>query len=158
MMLSRRTLMLSAAATVALPLPAFAADGPRWYDAGQGLAASGRDVVAYFSLSSKRADGVLGSADFSTMHKGTTFQFASAENLATFQSNPDKYAPRYGGHCAFAMSRNYFASGDPDAWTIHEGALFLNVSKLIRTRWALNITSNVASGNTNWNGHYPGEV
>jgi len=72
------------------------------------LASVARDVVAYFGLS--RGDGVMGSEEFATMHKGTTFHFANAENLATFQGDPDKYAPRFGGYCAFAMSSGYFDS------------------------------------------------
>lgn len=154
MNLSRRSFALLVSSSIAMP--AFAATEPRWYNAGDDLAASGRDVVAYFSLDS--GDGVMGSAEFSMEHKGTTFQFASAENLATFQSDPDKYAPRYGGYCAFAMSRGYFASGDPDAWSVHEGALYLNVSKTIRARWALRRAANIEAGDKNWAGFFPGEM
>ena len=92
-----------------------------------------------------------------TTHKGTTFHFANAENLATFQSDPDKYAPRFGGYCAFAMSKDYFASGDPDAWTVHDGALYLNVSKTIRARWALRRAANIVDGDGHWMGFFPGE-
>ncbi len=154
MNLSRRSFALLVSSSIAMP--AFAATEPRWYNAGDDLAASGRDVVAYFSLDS--GDGVMGSAEFSMEHKGTTFQFASAENLATFQSDPDRYAPRYGGYCAFAMSRGYFASGDPDAWSVHEGALYLNVSKTIRARWALRRAANIEAGDKNWAGFFPGEM
>ena len=136
-------------------MPAFAASEPRWYDNGDDLAASGRDVVAYFSLGS--GDGVLGSAEFMAEHKGTTFHFANAENLATFLGDPDTYAPRFGGYCAFAMSKGYFASADPDAWTVHEGALYLNFSKTVRARWALRRDSRIEAGDKNWMGHYPGE-
>lgn len=153
MKLSRRSFTALVAASFATPV--FAAQEPRWYNDGNDLAASGRDVVAYFGLSG--GDGVLGSADFATEHKGTTFHFSNAENLATFQSDPDKYAPRFGGYCAFAMSSGYFAPGDPDAWTVHDGALYLNVSKTIRARWALRRASHIASGDKNWMQHYPGE-
>lgn len=150
---NRRSFILLAGASLAMP--AFAASEPRWYNDGGDLAASGRDVVAYFSLSS--GDGIKGSAEFSAMHKGTTFHFANAENLATFQSDPDAYAPRFGGYCAFAMSRGYFAPGDADAWTVHDGALYLNVSKAIRARWALRRAANITAGDKNWMGYFPGE-
>lgn len=153
MKLTRRSFTVLALSSLALP--AFAATEPRWYNAGDDLAASGRDVVAYFGLS--KGDGIMGSAEFMAQHKGTTFHFASAENLATFQGDPDKYAPRFGGYCAFAMASGYFASGDPDAWTVHDGALYLNVSKTIRARWALRRSANIASGTENWMGHFPGE-
>ena len=142
-------------AVASFAMPAFAATEPRWFNAGDDLATSGRDVVAYFSLGNE--DGVMGSDAHSTEHKGTIFHFANAENLATFKADPDKYAPRFGGYCAFAMSKGYFAPGDPDAWTVHEGALYLNVSKAIRARWALRRASHIASGDTNWMTHFPGE-
>ena len=150
---TRRHVLTLFASIVAMP--AFATTESRWYDTGKGLAASGRDVVAYFSLSG--GDGVMGSKEFSAMHKGTMFHFAIGENLATFQSDPDKYAPHYGGYCAFAMSRGYFAPGDPDAWTVHDGALYLNVSKTIRARWALRRAANIVDGDKNWAGYFPGE-
>ncbi|MGH1576138.1 YHS domain-containing (seleno)protein [Planktotalea sp.] len=153
MNLSRRSFALLAASSFALP--AFAASEPRWYNNGSDLAASGRDVVAYFSLDS--GDSVMGSAEFMVEHKGITFHFANAENLATFQGDPDKYAPRFGGYCAFAMSRGYFAPGDPDAWTVHDGALYLNVSKTIRARWALRRAANIEAGNGHWEGYFPSE-
>lgn len=153
MKLTRRSFAILAVSSLAMP--AFAAVEPRWFNAGEDLAASGRDVVAYFGLSG--GDGVLGSAEHMTTHKGTTFHFANAENLATFQSDPDKYAPRFGGYCAFAMSKGYFASGDPDAWTVHDGALYLNVSKTIRARWALRRAANIVDGDGHWMGFFPGE-
>jgi hypothetical protein len=55
------------------------------------------------------------------------------------------------------MSSGYFAPGDPDAWTVHDGALYLNVSKTIRARWALRRSSHIASGDKNWMTHFPGE-
>lgn len=157
MLISRRALVLSAACLAVTPRLSFAESGPRWYDAGAGLAASGRDVVAYFDLGS-REDGVMGTPEFSAEYKGITFHFADAQNLATFQNDPIKFAPRFGGHCAFAMSRNYFASGDPDAWTVHEDALYLNVSKTIRARWLLRRSANITSGRENWSNYYPGEL
>ncbi len=153
MTLTRRSFAMLAISSLAMP--AFAADEPRWFNDGSDLAASGRDVVAYFTLGS--GDGVMGDAAFKAMHKGATFHFASAENLATFEADPDKYAPRFGGYCAFAMSRGYFAPGDPDAWTVHDGALYLNVSKTIRARWALRREANIEAGDKNWMGFFPGQ-
>lgn len=157
MILTRRHFVTAAAASLLIPHASHAAPGPRWYDEGQGLAASGRDVVAYFSLSS-RANGVVGSSDYTTTYKDIRFQFSNAENLETFLADPEKYIPRFGGHCAYAMARGYFASGDPDAWTVHDGELFLNVSKLIRARWLITKNSEIANGKKNWEGFYPGQV
>ena len=148
MNLSRRSFTLLVASSFAMP--AFAASEARWFNDGGDLAAGGRDVVAYFSLDS--GDGIKGSAEFMAEHKGTTFHFANAENLATFQSDPDKYAPRFGGYCAFAMSKGYFAPGDPNAWTVFEDKLYLNFSTDVRAIWQQDKPGNIAKANANWPG------
>ena len=73
MTLTRRS--FTALAVASFAMPAFAATEPRWFNAGDDLATSGRDVVAYFSLGNE--DGVMGSDAHSTEHKGTIFHFAN---------------------------------------------------------------------------------
>jgi len=99
MMLTRRA--FTALAVASFTMPAAAATEPRWFNADDDLATSGRDVVAYFSLGSE--DGVMGSDAHSTDHKDTIFHFANIENLATFKVDSDKYASCFGGYCAFAI-------------------------------------------------------
>lgn len=140
--LTRRTLLASAAASVALP--AFAAKPPV-FSAGPG-AINGYDPVAYFT------DGkpVKGDAALTSQHDGATFFFASAANKASFDANPAKYAPQYGGYCAWAVSKGYTAKTDPDAWSIHNGKLYLNFNKAIRARWAVGKDKNIANADANW--------
>ena len=146
MTLTRRS--FTALVVARFALPAFAASEPRWFNAGDDLAASGRDVVAYFNLSG--GDGVLGRSEFMMKHKGTTLHFANAENLATFQADPDKYAPRFGGYCAYAVSKGGTATTQPDTWTIHEGKLYLNFNLTVRDIWRQDISGNVAKADANW--------
>lgn len=61
-----------------------------------------------------------------------------------------KYAPQYGGFCAWAVSQNYTAPIDPTAWTIVEGKLYLNYNKRVQSRWAKDIQSNITKGDRNW--------
>jgi len=56
---------------------------------------------------------VKGSKEFSVNHFGITWYFSSAENQKTFQSDPEKYSPQFGGYCAYGMSRGYKAKTDP---------------------------------------------
>ena len=91
-----------------------------------------------------------GKAEFSTEYQGAEFRFASAGNLAMFQDDPDKYAPQYGGYCAWAVSEGYTAKGDPDHWKIVDGKLYLNYNKKIQERWEQNTAENIGKGNTNW--------
>ncbi len=111
-------------------------------------AAGGYDVVAYFS------DGapVKGSAEFQLEYEGANWRFSSAENLAAFEASPDAYAPQYGGYCAWAVSQNYTARGNPKNWTIVDGKLYLNYSDKIQARWEKDRAGFIALANQNWPG------
>lgn len=95
------------------------------------LAVSGYDSVAYF----QEAKPVKGSDDFTLNYKGAVWQFKNQANLDTFTLNPEKYAPQYGGYCAWAVAQDNTAKGDPKQWYIHEGKLYLNYDKDIRDKW-----------------------
>jgi len=147
-MFSRRSLLrLAASAPIAsLVSPAFAMT-PKIY-AGGGIAIDGTDPVAYFS-----EDGpVPGQPEHALDWKGATWRFSSAENRAMFEADPEKFAPQYGGWCAYAVSRGYTASTVPQAWTIHDGKLYLNFSRPVRALWARDIFGNVEKGDMNWPG------
>ncbi len=145
-MLNRRTFIAAAAATpmMAAVTPAFAAEPPVY--ATGGVAINGYDPVAYFTQS----DAVEGSADHTSEWDGATFQFASAENKALFDGDPAKYAPQFGGYCAWAVSKGYTASTSPNAWSVHNGKLYLNFNRAVRARWSINKDDNIAAGNANW--------
>jgi YHS domain-containing protein len=122
------------------------ADDPVYTGIFSSLAVSGYDPVAYFT------DGkpVEGSSDYEYEWKGATWRFASAANLAAFKMDPEKYAPQYGGYCAWAVSQGYTASADPDVWRIVDGKLYLNYSKDIQQKWEKDIPGNISKADTNW--------
>ncbi|MBU2992893.1 YHS domain-containing (seleno)protein [Octadecabacter sp. 1_MG-2023] len=146
-MLTRRTLL---AATAAAPLavlfnrPAMAAEPEVFSDGG--FAIRGADPVAYFTQGAP-AQGDPANA---VMWRGTTWQFASAENMEQFMANPETYAPQYGGYCAFAMSKGSIASSVPEAWTVHDGKLYLNYSVNVRQVWSEDIPGNIELANGYW--------
>ncbi len=111
-----------------------------------GTAIRGYDPVGYFT----EGEAVEGSAEFVTEYNGAQWRFASAENRDQFAADPEKYAPQYGGYCAWAVANNYTASTDPDAWSIKDGKLYLNYSKFVRARWAVDKSGNIAKANKNW--------
>lgn len=118
-----------------------------------GAAIRGYDPVAYFT----RNKPVEGSAEHTADYKGVQWRFASAENRDLFAADPEKYAPQYGGYCAWAVSNNYTASTDPHAWSIKDGKLYLNFSKFVRTRWAIDKAGNIAKADANWPGLRDGD-
>jgi YHS domain-containing protein len=110
-------------------------------------AASGYDVVSYF-----RGDGVpqKGSDQFTVQHEGVTYMFASAENAAAFKAAPASFAPQYGGHCAWAMSRGSLAPGDPKLYKIVDGKLYLNFSPQVQQTWSKDIPGYVTKADAAW--------
>lgn len=86
----------------------------------QGVALSGYDPVSYFkSIPTKGEPGKT------FEHNGATYQFANELNLNAFKSNPDAYAPKYGGYCATAMSEGTLFEVDPENYKIVGGDLYL---------------------------------
>lgn len=106
----------------------------------------GYDPVAYF------IDGkpVKGSPQYTHSWMGAQWRFASAANRDAFSADPGKYAPQYGGYCAWAVSQGYTAEIDPDAWTVESGKLYLNYSKSVQATWAKDVPGNIAKGDRNW--------
>lgn len=111
-----------------------------------GKAIDGYDPVAYFAS----GEPVEGDSDFKFEWNDATWYFASRQNLETFKSDPEKYAPQYGGYCAWAVSQGYTAPTDPEAWDIHNGKLYLNYNKSVQSQWLPNKTDNIAAGDINW--------
>ncbi len=81
---------------------------------------------------------------------GAKWHFASAENRDLFIRNPEEYAPKYGGYCAFAVSVGTTADIDPEEWNIVAGKLYLNLSKKIRDKWSKDIPGNIKKADENW--------
>lgn len=128
---------------VAIPA---SADGKIYAESG--IAIDGYDPVAYFT------DGqpVAGDQSVSADWNGATWRFASTANRDMFLANPAKYAPQYGGYCAWAVSQGYTAPTVPDAWKIVDGKLYLNYSKSVQARWNKDVPGHIAAGDANWPG------
>lgn len=124
---------------------AAAAQKPEIYS-DRGGAIRGYDPVAYFT----EARPVKGSEQFTHRWRGATWRFASAENRERFVAAPEKYAPQYGGYCAWAVANNYTASIDPQAWRLVDGRLYLNYSLAVRETWAKDIPGNIRKADANW--------
>ena len=112
----------------------------------KGIAIKGTDPVGYF----KEGKPVQGNPQFSYEWANATWYFSSAENRDLFASNPEQYAPQYGGFCAWAVSQQYTASTDPNAWKIVDGKLYLNANKSIQKKWEKDIPEYIEKANQYW--------
>jgi hypothetical protein len=128
------------------PQAALAAKPPVFTGIVKGVAVGGYDPVAYFTA----GKATKGDAAITFEHQGVIWRFATAANRDAFKAEPAKYAPQYGGYCAWAVSQGYTAKGDPEAWTLHQGKLYLNYNQSVKRGWEKNIPGNVAKGDANW--------
>lgn len=143
-MMNRRAALGLILATPFLARPAMAASSEIF--AVDGLAIRGADPVAFFD-----GDGPQSAAtDHRLMWMGAIWQFATPDNMARFEADPAAYAPQYGGYCAYAMSKGAIATSVPEAWTVHEGKLYLNYSVNVRSIWSQDIPGNIALADTHW--------
>lgn len=114
----------------------------------EGVAIKGYDPVGYF------ADGkpLRGTPEFEYAWHGARWRFSSAGRRDTFINDTEKYAPRYGGYCAYAVSQGKIADIDPDAWTIFEGRLYLNLNKDVQRLWEKDKEGYIQKADKNWPG------
>jgi hypothetical protein len=128
-MLTRRQTLVFLAATpaaAALSAPAVAATAQIY--AQGGIALNGTDPVAYFTQGAP----VAGSSAHTASWRGATW--------------------RYGGYCAWAVAQGYTAPTIPEAWTLHNGKLYLNANRRIRRRWEQDIPGYILKADANWPG------
>ncbi|MCU0325470.1 MAG: YHS domain-containing protein [Spirosomaceae bacterium] len=111
-----------------------------------GFALNGIDPVAYFTESKP----VEGKENFSFDWNNAKWLFSSQANLDLFKANPAKYAPQFGGYCAYGVSENHKSPTDPNAWTIVEDKLYLNYSKKVKELWSKDIPTRIQRANELW--------
>jgi YHS domain-containing protein len=109
-------------------------------------AIDGYDPVAYFTEGAPRQ----GSPEHRHEWNGATWHFASAANLAAFKLEPERYAPQFGGYCAYAVGNNYTAKSDPTAWHVEDGKLYLNFNADVRKTWLEKRAELIPAAVKNW--------
>lgn len=144
--------LIAVSAFLASPLYA----GEQYIDE-TGFAVSGFDVVAYRSLEQSpigeaQPEAVPGLASITTEFNGATFSFATEENKAAFQENPEFYVPQYDGHCAYGVSKGGKVPANPHLWRIVDDKLYLNITKNVVGFWEEDIPGNIDLAAGNWPG------
>lgn len=136
------TRVLLAACLLVIPLAGVQAASPPINDWGKGggffsdpprtgVAIRGYDTVAYFTQQAP----VEGKPELVHEWMGAKWQFSSQENLELFMADPEKYAPQYGGYCAYGLTRGNLVKIDPEAWAVVDDKLYLNYSNGVQKTW-----------------------
>lgn len=109
-------------------------------------AIKGYDAVAYFTQNK----AVKGTKQFAVTYKGADWYFSSAENKEAFRKDPVKYAPQFGGYCAYGCSQGHKAKTEADAFTIVDGKLYLNYNLDVKKLWSKDQPGFIKKANDNW--------
>lgn len=109
-------------------------------------AIKGYDTVAYFT----EKKPVKGSKKFQHTWQEATWHFSGEEHLALFKNNPEKYAPQYGGYCAYAVAQGDLAGIDPSQFTVMNKKLYLNYNRDIQQKWLKKPVAYINQADQNW--------
>jgi hypothetical protein len=114
--------------------------------APDGIALNGYDAVAFFTQSK----AVKGSTDYQYKWSNANWLFSSKADLESFKSSPEKYAPQYGGYCAYGTAQGHKAPTQADTWTIVDNKLYFNYNRKVKELWSQNRGALIDSANKKW--------
>jgi len=112
----------------------------------KGVALEGYDPVSYF------ADGkpARGDKKIEATFNGALYHFVSQEHRATFEKDPTKYAPAYGGFCGYAASVGKVRPANPLIWSIVDGQLIVQHTKGADELWRKDVAGNKVKADKYW--------
>jgi len=115
-------------------------------NAPKGTAVDGYDVVDFFS----QGKPVKGSGAYTYQWGGANWLFESKANMELFAKSPEKFAPQYGGYCAYGASQGHKAPVEADTWSIVDGKLYFNYNKSVKEKWVKDQPAYIIEANKNW--------
>ena len=111
-----------------------------------GKAIRGYDPVAYFT----QGKPVRGSDKLVHVYRGAAYRFSSEAHLDVFKQDPARYAPQYGGFCAYGVAVGKKFVGDPNVWEVVDGRLYLNLDNKIKGLWVKDVEGNIEKADQAW--------
>lgn len=145
-MTSIKRTVLQLATVVAFSISAFAHAGVDTETDVNGVILAGHDAVAYFT----QGKPVEGKAKYTAVYNDAIYRFSSAKNRDLFNKNPEKYAPQYGGFCAYGMTFGKKFEIDGKAFEIVDGKLFVNKNPSVYEAWKKDVPTHITEANDSW--------
>jgi YHS domain-containing protein len=127
------------------------ANAPKVNVDSNGVILKGYDAVAYF----KQKRAVKGDPKYSSSYGGATYYFASADDKATFDKTPAKYAPQYGGYCAHSMMKRKLSDIDPNVFFVYKGKLYVCSNPKAGKAFYSDPDTNIKQADKNWEFYQP---
>ena len=112
----------------------------------KGVALGGYDPISYFT----NHKPMVGDPKIEGTYNGALYHFASQEHRATFENDPTKFTPAYGGYCGYAASIGKVRPADPTIWSIVDGQLILQHTRGAADLWAKDVPGNKAKADKYW--------
>lgn len=110
------------------------------------VAVGGYDAVAYQT----EGKAVRGSGDHLAVYNGETYLFSSEANKKKFEADPARFAPAFGGYCAYGVAVGKKFYGDPEVWKVVDGTLYLNLNPDVQKLWNKDIPGHIRKAEGNW--------
>jgi len=111
-----------------------------------GVAIKGYDTVAYFT----EGKAMKGNSEFAFSWHDAQWLFANARHREIFASDPERYAPQFGGFCSNGLSKGKVVAADPEQWTIVDGKLYIKFSRAARDNWRQDKAVKIMKAKENW--------
>ncbi|BDS07162.1 hypothetical protein NT6N_22020 [Oceaniferula spumae] len=110
------------------------------------IAINGFDPVAFFT----EGKAVHGEPEITSTHEGAVYMFASHEHKESFNKEPGKYLPQYGGFSALAASYGSLLPVDISTWKVRDGKLYLDLNPEYADDFHADFASNVEKADAQW--------
>lgn len=91
-----------------------------------------------------------GSAEFTVVHEGAIYRFASTGERNAFLASPGKFAPAFGGFCAMGAALGKKLDGDPKVYRLINGQLYVFVNEDAAAAWDKDPTGNFIKAYNKW--------
>jgi YHS domain-containing protein len=142
----KTNLIKSTAALLTLLFSAFSYAGVDTETDENGVILAGHDAVAYFT----EGKPVEGKASITAVHNDAIYRFSSDKNRSIFLKNPAKYAPAYGGSCAYGMTFGKKFEIDGKAFEVVDGVLYVNKNPDVYKAWKKDVPKHLKEANREW--------
>jgi len=114
---------------------------------------NGKALKGYDAVSVYNGNATPGKENISSDYEGAIYQFTSSENKTTFDSAPEKYAPKYGGYCSIAISEGSLVEANPLSALIQDAELhvfYKDEAEDTQDEWKENPVENKKRAEIEW--------
>lgn len=118
------------------------------YNLENGIGLKGHDPVAVFPEGGGKP--AVGQPAIRAEYLGVVYHFADQKNRQTFEANPQRYEPTYGGWCAFAMASGSKVDIQPHLFTINGNRAHYFVAARAKQNFDRDVAGHEGRADANW--------